>query len=144
MGQQDRKYNSPLAKLPITHLVFQAGSEAAKTSPPPPPPLRAQTASPGRQLGAMPPPSPLGPPPARPASAQPSDMLEPPRRPPTRLRSNLVPSDAEGLSAPPSPMPTSGTPPPGSGPPAGRARGQTAKRNVRSRYVDVFQEGGGA
>ncbi|KAI0709341.1 Sec23-binding domain of Sec16-domain-containing protein [Earliella scabrosa] len=121
-----------------------AGAEAAKPTPPPPPP-RAQTASPGRQLGAMPPPSPLGAPP-RPATAHPIDLsTEPPRRPPTRARSNLVPSDAEGLSAPPSPLPPSATPPPpGNGPPVGRARGGVAKKNIRSRYVDVFQQEGAA
>ncbi|KAI0665169.1 Sec23-binding domain of Sec16-domain-containing protein [Cubamyces menziesii] len=122
-----------------------SAAEAAKPSPPPPPP-RAQTASPGRSFGAMPPPSPLGPPPARPATAHPIDLTEPPRRaPPPRVRSNLVPSDADGPSAPPSPMPPSGTPPPPGGgpPPAGRAR-PAAKRNVRSRYVDVFQQEVGA
>ncbi|KAI0780829.1 Sec23-binding domain of Sec16-domain-containing protein [Trametes elegans] len=117
-----------------------APPEAAKPAAPPPPP-RAQTASPGRSFGTMPPPSPMGPPPARPATAHPIDITsEPPRRAPPRVRSNLVPSDADGPSTPPSPMPPSGTPPP----PAGRAR-PAAKRNVRSRYVDVFaQEGSGA
>ncbi|KAH9901028.1 Sec23-binding domain of Sec16-domain-containing protein [Cubamyces lactineus] len=123
-----------------------SAAEAAKPSPPPPPP-RAQTASPGRSFGAMPPPSPLGPPPARPATAHPIDITgEPPRRaPPPRVRSNLVPSDADGPSAPPSPMPPTGTPPPlgGGPPPAGRAR-PAAKRNVRSRYVDVFSQEAGA
>ncbi|KAI0362216.1 hypothetical protein OH77DRAFT_1507802 [Trametes cingulata] len=129
-----------------------SAGEAAKPAPPPPPP-RAQTASPGRSLGAMPPGSPVGPPPARPATAHPIDITsEPPRRPPPRVRSNLVPSDADSNSAPPSPMPpssNSSTPPPSGGggpPPAGRPR-PTAKRNVRSRYVDVFQQetsGGGA
>ncbi|KAI0374994.1 hypothetical protein BV20DRAFT_1041167 [Pilatotrama ljubarskyi] len=126
-----------------------SAAEAAKPAPPPPP-ARAQTASPGRSLGPMPPGSPVGPPPARPATAHPIDITEPPRRPPPRVRSNLVPSDADSNSAPPSPMPqsASGTPPPPGGgpPPAGRPR-PTAKRNVRSRYVDVFQQeasGGGA
>ncbi|RPD66236.1 hypothetical protein L226DRAFT_609114 [Lentinus tigrinus ALCF2SS1-7] len=126
-----------------------AGAEAAKPSQPPPPP-RAQTASPGRALGAMPPPSPLGGPP-RPATAQAMghtiDLTsEPPRRPPTRVRSNLVPNNAEGSPATPtSPLPPSATPPPGNGPPMGRPRGAAGKRNVRSRYVDVFsQENGGA
>ncbi|RDX56664.1 hypothetical protein OH76DRAFT_1426347 [Lentinus brumalis] len=123
-----------------------SGAEAAKPSQPPPPP-RAQTASPGRAFGAMPPSSSLGAPP-RPATAHPIDLTsEPPRRPPTRVRSNLVPSDAEGSPATPSsPLPpsASGTPPPGNGPPMGRPRGAAGKRNVRSRYVDVFsQESGG-
>ncbi|KAI0720998.1 Sec23-binding domain of Sec16-domain-containing protein [Cerioporus squamosus] len=124
-----------------------SAAEAAKPSQPPPPP-RAQTASPGRAFGAMPPPSPMGGPP-RPATAHPIDLSsEPPRRPPTRVRSNLVPSDAEGSPATPSsPLPpsASGTPPPGNGPPMSRPRGAAGKRNVRSRYVDVFsQENGGA
>ncbi|PIL24083.1 hypothetical protein GSI_13834 [Ganoderma sinense ZZ0214-1] len=123
-------------------------ASATETKPAaPPPPPRAQTASPSRSMGGgPPPPSPLagGPPPARPATAGAIDLtFEPPRRPPTRVRSNLVPSDAtDQPSAPPSPMPTSGTPPPGNGPPVGRARGGAAKRNVRSRYVDVFSQEG--
>ncbi|KAH9856978.1 Sec23-binding domain of Sec16-domain-containing protein [Lenzites betulinus] len=126
-----------------------ASGETAKPAAPAPPP-RSQTASPGRSFGAAPPPSPLGPPPARPATAHPIDLTaEPPRRaPPPRVRSNLVPSDAEGLSAPPSPMPPSSgtpTPPPGGGPPRTGSARPGAKRNVRSRYVDVFsQEAGGA
>ncbi|KAI8998549.1 Sec23-binding domain of Sec16-domain-containing protein [Trametes punicea] len=120
-----------------------ATSDAAKPAAPPPPP-RAQTASPGRSFGAMPPSSPVGPPPARPATAHPIDLTgEPPRnRQPPRVRSNLVPTDAEGTSAPPSPMPPSGTPPPpGGGPPMGAGKQRpAAKRNVRSRYVDVFQQ----
>ncbi|KAI0636872.1 Sec23-binding domain of Sec16-domain-containing protein [Trametes polyzona] len=129
-----------------------AAPEATKPSAPPPPP-RAQTASPGRSFGAMPPPpSPLGPPPARPATAHPIDLSsEPPRRaPPPRVRSNLVPSDADGPSAPPSPMPPSASntpPPPGAGPPRAGSTRPGAKRNVRSRYVDVFQQeaaGGGS
>ncbi|KAI0831400.1 Sec23-binding domain of Sec16-domain-containing protein [Trametes gibbosa] len=126
-----------------------ASGETAKPAPPAPPP-RSQTASPGRSFGAAPPPSPLGPPPARPATAHPIDLTsEPPRRaPPPRVRSNLVPNDAEGLSAPPSPMPPpSGgpTPPPGGGPPRTGSARPGVKRNVRSRYVDVFQqEAGGA
>ncbi|TBU65725.1 Sec23-binding domain of Sec16-domain-containing protein [Dichomitus squalens] len=125
-------------------------SNATESKPtPPPPPPRAQTVSPGRSFGAgPPPPSPLtaGPPPARPATAGAIDLSsEPPRRPPTRIRSNLVPNDAaDQPSAPPSPMPTPGTPPPGNGPPAGRARGGAAKRAVRNRYVDVFQQEGAA
>ncbi|EIW59984.1 uncharacterized protein TRAVEDRAFT_45241 [Trametes versicolor FP-101664 SS1] len=120
-----------------------SSAEAAKAAAPPPPP-RSQTASPGRSFGgAMPPPSPVGPPPARPATAHPIDLTsEPPRRaPPPRVRSNLVPSDAEGLSAPPSPLPPSATPPPpGGGPPPPAGRRPPPKRNVRSRYVDVFSQ----
>ncbi|OSC99056.1 hypothetical protein PYCCODRAFT_1438667 [Trametes coccinea BRFM310] len=121
-----------------------SAADASKPAPPPPPP-RAQTASPGRSFGAMPPSSPVGPPPARPATAHPIDLTaEPPRRAaPPRVRSNLVPTDADGPSAPPSPMPPMGsTPPPGGGPPpasASRSR-PGVKRNVRSRYVDVFQQ----
>ncbi|KAH9946034.1 Sec23-binding domain of Sec16-domain-containing protein [Epithele typhae] len=146
LGEQSSFYYDKELKRWVNNT---GGAEAAKSSPPPPPP-RAQTASPGRQLGAVPPPSPLTvpPPPQRPATTQPMDpTAEPPRRPPTRMRSNLVPSDvADGTPPmPSSPLPTSGTPPPGAGPPTGSRRGAPGKRNVRSRYVDVFsQEGGGA
>ena len=147
MGEQKCEYVRTVSWVWFSSRT-QSNTEAAKPSPPPPPP-RAQTASPGKAMGAMPPPSPLGGPP-RPATAQATHAIdltaEPPRRPPTRVRSNLVPSDAEGSPATPSsPLPPSATPPPGNGPPMGRPRGAAGKRNVRSRYVDVFsQENGGA
>ncbi|EIW85171.1 hypothetical protein CONPUDRAFT_97967 [Coniophora puteana RWD-64-598 SS2] len=121
-----------------------AGAEEAKPAATPPPPSRAQTASPARAMGGAPPPrSPLpppsAPPPSRPASA--IDLGQGfQAKPMARTRSNLVPSDVASL--PPTPLPdASGTPPP----PMGRPRSQAAKRSVRNRYVDVFQqEGGGA
>ena len=139
-------FPSPVHVLTDLCPCPQASATESKPAAPPPPP-RAQTASPSRSMGGGPPPSsPMagGPPPARPATAGAIDLTsEPPRRPPTRVRSNLVPSDAtDQPSAPPSPMPTSGTPPPGNGLPGGRARGGVAKRNVRSRYVDVFSQEG--
>lgn len=119
-----------------------ASSESAKPSTTPPPP-RAQTASPGMSA-ARAPPSP-GPPPARPATA--IDLTDGPvKKPPMRVRSNLVPSEATSApSTPSSPAPPR-TPstmvdgPPGlDGPPTARTRAPI-KRNARSRYVDVFQQ----
>ncbi|ESK97004.1 copii vesicle coat protein [Moniliophthora roreri MCA 2997] len=118
--------------------------EAAKPAAPPPPPSRApsraQTASPGT---SRPRPPSTGPPPARPASA--ADLSAPP--PPKtimRVKSNLVPTpeipEVPG-SAPSTPTGTRLAPP---GPPPGRPRSQASKRNIRSRYVDVFQQDGAA
>ncbi|KZV90262.1 hypothetical protein EXIGLDRAFT_750750 [Exidia glandulosa HHB12029] len=121
----------------------KAGASAGPATPPPPPP-RAQTASPSMARPAVtstppPPPGPAGGPPriARPASVAELALSKPPR-----IRSNLVPDDepAGTLSVP-------GTPPPPSGastPPMRPKSQASAKRSVRSRYVDVFaqQEGG--
>ncbi|OBZ75118.1 hypothetical protein A0H81_04206 [Grifola frondosa] len=96
-------------------------AEAAKPAQPPPPP-RAQTASPGRSHAPLP------------------AGTAPPPRPPMRVRSNLVPTEAGSFSAPPTPasatIPDSATGPP---PSTGRASRQ-GKRAVRSRYVDIFQQ----
>ncbi|OCH94992.1 hypothetical protein OBBRIDRAFT_788730 [Obba rivulosa] len=120
-----------------------APAEAAKSGPPPPP-ARAQTASPGRSQGQLPTDISAGPPPARPATANAIDSSSgPPQRPAMRVRSNLVPTDSRDPSIPPTPMsapPMGSTPPPADGPPpAGRAKAQ-AKRPIRNRYVDVFQQ----
>ncbi|KAG5642961.1 hypothetical protein DXG03_001843 [Asterophora parasitica] len=117
----------------------KAGAEAPKPAAPPPPPSRAQTASPA-MTGPRPPAGPeagAGPPPNRPASA--IDLsTSPPSRTVMRVRSNLVPTE----SAPSTPTGTRLAPP---GPPPGRPKSQASKRNIRNRYVDVFQqEGGGA
>ncbi|KAF8654092.1 hypothetical protein AX16_003625 [Volvariella volvacea WC 439] len=127
----------------------KAGAEEAKPTPPPPPPpartpslppSRAQTASPGM---AMRPPAggpsftPPPPPTARPSSA--IDLSSSPPKQMTRARSNLVPGSAD--SAPSTPTGTRSAPPP---PPMNRPKSQASKRNVRSRYVDVFQQDGGA
>jgi len=119
----------------------------------PPPPLRAQTASPSTAggFGSRPPsgPSPAPPPPVRPATA--IDLNDsPPKtvRPPVRVRSNLVPTEI--ASAPTTPasatmsikVPSYSMDPPGmDGPPTAGGRVKTqGKRNLRSRYVDVFQQ----
>ncbi|KAL6309244.1 Sec23-binding domain of Sec16-domain-containing protein [Sparassis latifolia] len=120
-----------------------ANAETAKSAPPPPP-SRAQTASPGRASGTFPTGSMPLPPPARPATANAIDLGAqlPPRRPPPRARSNLVPTDSEGGSAPSTPTSATISSAHGGGPPplsSSRARMQ-AKRAVRSRYVDVFQQ----
>ncbi|KAL0581708.1 hypothetical protein V5O48_000290 [Marasmius crinis-equi] len=118
------------------------GAEAAKPATPPPPPSRAQTASPGMSGGPGARPPSAGPPPLRSASAADlSGTPPPPKTGPMRIRSNLVPSDVPG-SAPGTPTGGSHLMPPG-GPPRPKSS-QAAKRNVRSRYVDVFQQEGGA
>lgn len=71
-----------------------------------------------------------GGPPPRSASA--IDLTtEPPTKVPPRIRSNLAPPATEVLSS--SQLSVMG------GPPA-RPRSQAAKRNIRNRYVDVFQQ----
>lgn len=119
----------------------KAGAEPAKSATPPPPPSRPQSAASSLSMGP-PPASPIGapPPPGRPASA--ADSAAPPKRGSTpRIRSNLIPSGSE--SAPTTPAPGSSLSVPA--PPMGRPKSQGSKRNVRNRYVDVFQaEGGGA
>jgi len=120
-----------------------AKPEDPKPSAPPPPP-RAQTASPGTASARLPTgPSPGPPPPIRPATA--IDLTDsPPRKPPIRVRSNLVPPEAS--SAPTTPASANMSPsmdgPPGLNgpPPPGSRAGSRAKRNVRNRYVDVFQQ----
>ncbi|EPQ58106.1 hypothetical protein GLOTRDRAFT_56722 [Gloeophyllum trabeum ATCC 11539] len=105
----------------------KAGADAAQPKPPPPPPSRAQTASPSRSAPGV------TPPPARPASAV--DLtISPPKKPPMRVRSNLVPEGVE--SAPTTPAAHAGLDVP---PPPGRPKSGMAKRSARSRYVDVFQ-----
>ncbi|KAI0341617.1 hypothetical protein BDW22DRAFT_1332329 [Trametopsis cervina] len=119
----------------------------AKASPPPPP-QRSQTASPGMSAARAPPISPAGPPPARPASA--IDLTEgPPKKPPMRVRSNLVPLEATSAPNTPASATLPRTPntmmdgPPGmDAPPTPGQRRAPIKRNARSRYVDVFQEPG--
>ncbi|EPT06159.1 hypothetical protein FOMPIDRAFT_1110601 [Fomitopsis schrenkii] len=109
-----------------------SAAEATNSTPTAPPP-RAQTASPGASmralpLGATPPP----PPPARPATTDPGDGMP---KPPMRIRSNLVPPESD-RSAPPTPMSATL---PGQGPPQSRSR-PAAKKPARSRYVDVFAQ----
>lgn len=119
--------------------MHKAGAEQPKQQAvPPPPPSRAQTASPSRvsphASGARAPPSPM-PPPPRPASAMEPSMVPPKRSVTTpRIHSNLIPTDA--TSAPPTPGVLSAM---NAAPPTGRSKSAATKRNVRSRYVDVFQ-----
>ncbi|KAF5380963.1 hypothetical protein D9615_003970 [Tricholomella constricta] len=115
----------------------KAGAEAPKPATPPPVPSRAQTASPAMTGPRPPAASEAGPPPNRSASA--IDLsTSPPSRTVMRVRSNLVPTPE---SAPSTPTGTRLVPP---GPPPGRPKSQASKRNIRSRYVDVFQQEGGA
>lgn len=111
---------------------YQAGSaEAEKPATPPPPPSRAQTASPG-MTGSKPSPPPGNAPPVRSVSA--IDLSELPVKAPMRIRSNLAPPME---SAPSTPTGTRMSPV--GGPPPPRPKSQATKRNIRSRYVDVFQ-----
>ncbi|KAH7871832.1 Sec23-binding domain of Sec16-domain-containing protein [Lentinula edodes] len=141
LGEESSFYYDKELKKWVNKKV---GSEdVSKPATPPPPPSRAQTTSPGGvprpasgpPLAGMRPPS-AGPPPPRAASA----MDNPPSagKPPMRVRSNLVPSDEGGPGSAPSTPTGSRLAPPG--PPPGRPRSQASKRNVRSRYVDVFQQ----
>jgi len=116
----------------------KAGTEAAQPSAPLPPPSRAQTASPsvsnsrfgGTSSGPIAPPQR---PPPRTASA--IDLsISPTSKVPMRVRSTLVPTEV--ASMPNTPAPSSMPNPP----PMGRSRSQAAKKNVRSRYVDVLQD----
>uniref|UniRef100_A0A8H7Y1B2 Protein transport protein sec16 n=1 Tax=Psilocybe cubensis TaxID=181762 RepID=A0A8H7Y1B2_PSICU len=111
------------------------GTDEAPKAAPPPPPSRAQTASPGMSNSKSQ--SPAGPPPPRSASA--IDLsTEPPLKAPMRIRSNLAPPTESAPSTPTGTRMNTGPPPPG------RPKSSAAKRNVRSRYVDVFQQEGGA
>ncbi|RDB21051.1 COPII coat assembly protein sec16 [Hypsizygus marmoreus] len=113
------------------------GAEASKPAAPPPPPSRPQTASPSMSGPRPPGTSEAGPPPTRSTSA--IDLsTSPPSRTVMRVRSNLVPTPE---SAPSTPTGTRLAPP---GPPPGRPKSQASKRNIRNRYVDVFQQEGGA
>ncbi|KIM29016.1 hypothetical protein M408DRAFT_16038 [Serendipita vermifera MAFF 305830] len=126
----------------------KAGPDAAAPKAPPPPPSRAQTASPSR---AGLPPNMATPPPPRAASVMPSSSLAPPPRPSSTLSATSDTGSYTDSSMPPSrgspAPPMSGlpprpgqTPPPSTGSPAGSVSGRAAaKKNARSRYVDVFQ-----
>ncbi|KAG9318501.1 Sec23-binding domain of Sec16-domain-containing protein [Chiua virens] len=116
----------------------KAGTETSQPSAAPPPPSRAQTASPsvsssrlnGMSNGTV---ASLRPPPPRTASA--IDLSTPPTsRVPRAVRSDLVPTEVASMPNTPAPSPNP--------PPMGRSRSQATKKNVRSRYVDVFQQDG--
>jgi hypothetical protein len=114
----------------------KAGAETTQPAAPPPPPSRAQTVSPARASAPLPHANGASsaPPPARSASA--IDLsTSPTAKPPMRVRSNLAPAETTSLPNTPAPStPTTPLPPPS------RPRSQAAKRNVRNRYVDVFQQ----
>ncbi|KAK7020573.1 protein transport protein sec16 [Favolaschia claudopus] len=109
--------------------------EPTPVATPPPPPSRSQTASPGMsgpRVGTSTPPPPR--------SASVAEVAgPPPGKSSMRVRSNLAPTPETG-SEPGSPLRQSTLTPP---PPPSRPRSQASKR-VRSRYVDVFQQEGGA
>ncbi|KAG6376165.1 Sec23-binding domain of Sec16-domain-containing protein [Boletus reticuloceps] len=118
----------------------KGGAEAVQRSAPSLPPSRAQTASPSVRNSysdgtSNRPVAPPQAPPPRTASA--IDLsTSPTYKVPMRVRSNLAPTEV--ASMPNTPAPSSMPNPP----PMGRSRSQAAKRNVRNRYVDVFQQNG--
>ncbi|KAL5529034.1 hypothetical protein ACEPAG_5008 [Sanghuangporus baumii] len=118
----------------------KAGAEPPKSAAPPPPPSRAQTASPSRasHLASFGPPPPSPMPPGRPVSAMDAGSSGPPRKTLTPLRSSLIPEEGRGSasSTPPTPSAMSSL---SAAPPSGRPK-SAAKKHVRSRYVDVFQQ----
>ncbi|KAG1756748.1 Sec23-binding domain of Sec16-domain-containing protein [Suillus paluster] len=114
----------------------KGGAETTQPAAPLPPPSRVQTASPARASAPLPHANGASsaPPSARSTSA--IDLsTSPTAKPPMRVRSNLAPTEATSL--PNTPAPTTPMTPL---PPPGRPRSQAAKRNVRNRYVDVFQQ----
>ncbi|KAI6150749.1 Sec23-binding domain of Sec16-domain-containing protein [Pisolithus tinctorius] len=115
----------------------KGGAESTQpAAPAPPPPARAQTASPSQARRPATGGPPIAPPLARTASA--IDLTSP--KPPMRPRSNLVPPEVAAMPATPNLDMGIGIAPP----PMGRPRSQAAKKNVRNRYVDVFQQEAGA
>ncbi|KAI6109788.1 Sec23-binding domain of Sec16-domain-containing protein [Pisolithus sp. B1] len=115
----------------------KAGAEGAQpVAPTPPPPVRAQTASPSQARRPTTGGPPIALPLARTASA--IDLTSP--KPSMRPRSNLVPPEVAATPTTPNLDLGAGIAPP----PMGRPRSQAAKKNVRSRYVDVFQQEAGA
>ncbi|KAG1891037.1 Sec23-binding domain of Sec16-domain-containing protein [Suillus subluteus] len=114
----------------------KAGAETTQPAAPPPPPSRAQTASPARASAPLPHANGASPAPQPARSASAIDLsTSPTAKPPMRVRSNLAPAAATSLPNTPAPS-TPATPLP----PPSRPRSQAAKRNVRNRYVDVFQQ----
>jgi len=120
----------------------KAGVEATQPAAPPLP--RAQTTSPSHAVPRIPNGISPAPPTARAASA--IDLTaSPPKRGVPRPRSTLPPAGdgfANGVP-PPGPRLTDSPSPGPSGsptPPPSRPRSQATKRNLRSRYVDVFQQ----
>lgn len=154
LGEESSFYYDQELKRWVNKKV---GAEAPKPTPTLPPP-RAQTASPAMLGGHSKPPPPPGGPSTngnvanghglgRPASAIDLTTSPPTSKPIMRVRSNLAPPGLD--SAPPTPTGTRIVP--GSGPASGpsppiRPKSSTsAKKNVRSRYVDVFAaEAGGS
>jgi len=121
----------------------KAGSEETPKPTLPPPPSRAQTASPGMSGSRASPAS--GPP----RSASAIDLgFEPSTSAPIRVRSRLAPPEESSPATPTGPRFNAAGPPPGPVPPLGstpppRPKSQATKRNIRSRYVDVFQQEAG-
>ncbi|KAF8163317.1 Sec23-binding domain of Sec16-domain-containing protein [Crassisporium funariophilum] len=134
LGEESAFFYDKEQKRWVNRKKGGGSEETAKPAATPPPPLRAQTASPGMSSSRIQSTPTAGPPPR---SSSAIDLgAEPPMKIPARIRSNLAPPTE---SAPPTPTGTrlnAGTPPPG------RPKSSAAKRNIRSRYVDVFQQEG--
>ncbi|KAK2466902.1 hypothetical protein APHAL10511_001160 [Amanita phalloides] len=117
----------------------KTGSEETASKAAPPPPSRAQTASPGMSGPRS---TTVKPTATEAHSASAIDLTNsPPGKSMLRPRSNLGPPGRDSVPSPPT-----GTRPSPGGPPPSRPNSQTStRRNLRSRYVDVFQsEGGGS
>lgn len=116
----------------------KAGADdPAKPGAPPPPPSRSQTASPGRSNPMSSSSSSQAPPTARSASAIDLSSSPPSSKSALRARSNLVPPESKSSPTTP-PLPSGSLAPPTA---PGRPRSSASKRNIRSRYVDILQDG---
>jgi hypothetical protein len=136
LGEQSDFYYDKEQKRWVNKKAEQNGTTAATPTPPPPPPPRAQTASPSRSLGM----TAINPPPPSPGPPRPKSTIPPPARGPTpRPRSQLSESfvpNSEGESDRTASPSADGT----LKPPLGRKAGSgAAKKNLRARYVDIFQ-----
>ncbi|KAG1875268.1 Sec23-binding domain of Sec16-domain-containing protein [Suillus tomentosus] len=130
LGDQSAFYYDKDLKRWVNKKTCQGGTETTQLAAPPPP-SRAQTASPARASAPHVNGASSAPPPARSASV--TDLsTSPTAKPPMRVRSNLAPAEATSLPNTPAPPSTPMTP--------SRPRSQATKRNVRTRYVDVFQQ----
>ncbi|KZO95287.1 hypothetical protein CALVIDRAFT_483144 [Calocera viscosa TUFC12733] len=154
LGEQSSFYYDKEQK----RWVNKAAGSSAESPKPATPPPRAQTTSPG---GGRPPRSSLDmgssslptspavngtvvrhPPPGA-AGGPPRSMSAVPPRMRSNLAESFTPVSDDGSTPPPPtstpPVPT-GTPPAGGPPSRPSSRAPGAKKNVRSRYVDVFKD----
>ncbi|KDQ07949.1 hypothetical protein BOTBODRAFT_59681 [Botryobasidium botryosum FD-172 SS1] len=153
LGEESSFYYDKELKRWVNKKV--GGADATPPPTPPPPPSRAQTASPGRAMmkSSAGPPSPALAPPPRPQSTSnlaalgagpPPGSAGGPRRVRSHLAESFVPEEPPSGASNSNGSPSDGTAGANTGllqapPPPRTKSAQGAKRNVRSRYVDVFQ-----